>query len=423
MCLVQLGIMGSKKATVDSLRLEREAVAHKLEFIDNEAKHHAEAPLDTSTVDAYLKELDVWKTMLDDIHKQVVSLQPIDMDEQKRDYYLLLGSIRTIGQSLRGIKLSLSGSENSSKGNQGSSGSHLTNGVRLPKLELPSFCGSHLEWNTFKDSYEASIHSNAAISNVQKFTYLKSLLKKEPSRQIERLALTSTNYDIAWKELNERYDNPIKLEAAIWDNFFDHPRTDGTGNSLRALVDVINQTTRSFELMGLAINREMESVIVYQIQKKLDAENCKLWSQTIKDKKTPPLQDVREFLENRANALDLATKGSKPQKTASTHFIKGNKQQWADRKCSLGCNDKHPLFKCKKFNGMNITERREAVKTTKACFNCLTPGHGTISCKSKLKCRTCNRHHNTLLHDPSWSAGNKQKERDTSSSKEDEQTA
>lgn len=48
---------------------------------------------------------------------------------------------------------------------------------RLPKLDLPVFEGDVLEWQSFWDSYESAIHTNQSLSDVQRFTYLKSLLK------------------------------------------------------------------------------------------------------------------------------------------------------------------------------------------------------------------------------------------------------
>ena len=55
--------------------------------------------------------------------------------------------------------------------------------TRLPKLTLRTFDGDITQWLSFWDSYQAAVHSNTDLSDVQKFTYLKSLVErsaKEP---------------------------------------------------------------------------------------------------------------------------------------------------------------------------------------------------------------------------------------------------
>ena len=47
---------------------------------------------------------------------------------------------------------------------------------RLPKLSLPTFNGDILQWQTFWDSFESTIHLNVNLTDVQKFSYLKSQL-------------------------------------------------------------------------------------------------------------------------------------------------------------------------------------------------------------------------------------------------------
>ena len=48
--------------------------------------------------------------------------------------------------------------------------------AKLPKLKLPVFNGEVTEWPTFWDSYEVAVHKIAQLPNVQKFTYLRTLV-------------------------------------------------------------------------------------------------------------------------------------------------------------------------------------------------------------------------------------------------------
>ena len=68
--------------------------------------------------------------------------------------------------------------------------------------------------------------------------------------------------------------------------------------------------------------------------------------------------------------------------------------------CAL-CKDPHPLWKCEKFKEMSVVHRRNCVKETRVCFNCLGVGHRAGDCVKTFRCRTCNRKHHSLLHDES----------------------
>ena len=46
--------------------------------------------------------------------------------------------------------------------------------VRLPKLIIQPFEGDITKWTSFWDSYNSAIHTNSALSGVDKFNYLRS---------------------------------------------------------------------------------------------------------------------------------------------------------------------------------------------------------------------------------------------------------
>ncbi|XP_068749238.1 uncharacterized protein [Montipora capricornis] len=86
--------------------------------------------------------------------------------------------------------------------------------VRLPKLEAKRFNGKIEEWQEFWDCYESSIDSNTALSSVDKFTYLRSLLGGAAQKAIAGLALTMANYQVAIDLLKERFGKAIVIERA-----------------------------------------------------------------------------------------------------------------------------------------------------------------------------------------------------------------
>lgn len=50
--------------------------------------------------------------------------------------------------------------------------------AKLPKLTLRAFDGDVTKWLTFWDSYDAAIHTNRDLSDINKFTYLRTLVER-----------------------------------------------------------------------------------------------------------------------------------------------------------------------------------------------------------------------------------------------------
>ena len=80
--------------------------------------------------------------------------------------------------------------------------------------------------NRLKDTFEATVHNNESITNIEKFTYLKTYLDKSVLQAIEGFPLTNENYTEALILLNGGYGNEkyiipchmkklVKLEPVI----------------------------------------------------------------------------------------------------------------------------------------------------------------------------------------------------------------
>ena len=57
----------------------------------------------------------------------------------------------------------------------------------------------------FKESFEAGVESKEEMSKVEKFVYLRSLLRGKAEQLVNGLSLTGENYVTALKLLDERY--------------------------------------------------------------------------------------------------------------------------------------------------------------------------------------------------------------------------
>ena len=69
------------------------------------------------------------------------------------------------------------------------------------------FEGDITTWKSFWDIYESAVHNNEELSDINKFTYLRSLVGHSTKDAIEGLALTPANYGEAVAILQKRFGN------------------------------------------------------------------------------------------------------------------------------------------------------------------------------------------------------------------------
>ncbi|XP_058828361.1 uncharacterized protein LOC131688206 [Topomyia yanbarensis] len=104
-----------------------------------------------------------------------------------------------IKQSMQGLMIP-SGSSSSvvpveSTNQQGSSLSMMR--VKLPELKLPTFGGHLRDWITFRDTFKYLLSDNAQLTEIDKFTYLRTSLSGKALQEIGSIELSAANYSIA----------------------------------------------------------------------------------------------------------------------------------------------------------------------------------------------------------------------------------
>lgn len=65
---------------------------------------------------------------------------------------------------------------------------------RLPKLDLPTFDGNPLQWQTYWESFSTAVDTNPCLTGVQKLNYLRTQLQGDASRVISGYPLSDANY-------------------------------------------------------------------------------------------------------------------------------------------------------------------------------------------------------------------------------------
>ena len=135
--------------------------------------------------------------------------------------------------------------------------------IKLPKLKVKEFNGDSLEWLSFWDCFEASVHLNRTISDVSKMNYLKSLLRGEALRAISGLALTKSNYSVAIELLKNRFGQEQVQVNAHMEALLKLPPTTSDLKKMTSNYDLSENYMRGLEALG--VDRESYGALLLPV--------------------------------------------------------------------------------------------------------------------------------------------------------------
>ena len=383
---------------------------------------HAEAAL--TRIESQLKRLSKYET--DCLHSVEEILANVEEDS------LIEETLKDWGEFHSGI-LRISGraeefiAQSRAKYSSSEYSENIT-GVKLPLLQLPKFSGNVLEWSAFYDAFLASVDSHKRLSNVQKFTHLRSCLNGRAYKCIEGYAVTNDNYPKALQDLRGRFGRKRLLVNELVKSILnlDVPvKTDG--KSLRHLYDTLRNRMRSLESLGLKPdnNPSLSMVLLPIFDTKLPRELKEKWEFELtkyEDDKEINIKKFFRFLEGHVLSkeahYDMKSSSPKPRKRfgretgsripdneeyTSAQALVGS-SDFKKVKCGF-CGKNHETIKCPSALNKTPDERWQMLMKRKGaptCFNCLQPGsisHNSRTCKApRCPVDECGRKHHQLLH-------------------------
>ena len=145
--------------------------------------------------------------------------------------------------------------------------------VKLPKLSLKPFNGDITNWTTFWDSFKSAIHENSALSEIDKFNYLKSLLERSARESIAGLALTAANYREAVSILQKRFGNKQQIISRHMELLLNLEPVSSPYHlrNLRRLYDSVESHVRSLKNLDVA-SESYGSILASVLLNKLPQE-------------------------------------------------------------------------------------------------------------------------------------------------------
>ena len=289
-----------------------------------------------------------------------------------------------------------------------SSASKDGNGVRLPKLDVPTFSGDILNWQTFWEQFCVSVHDRSHLSNAEKLVYLRQAVKDGSARRtIEGLSRSGEHYQEAVECLAARYDRPRLIHQTHVRKIIETPSLkDGSGKELRRFHDTMQQHIRALKAMG---HEPPGPFLTSLLELKLDVDTTFEWQKhTQGSRDTPEYQELLDFVNLRAQASEtsLPESGRKPlkneikppRKSLGSKPIDSYATEVSVNPCVVCKTGRHPLYMCMKFKALPHDQKLSVLHEHRLCMNCLGTDHFSRECRSSNRCKKCQRPHHTVLH-------------------------
>ncbi|XP_070851469.1 uncharacterized protein [Drosophila suzukii] len=233
------------------------------------------------------------------------------------------------------------------------------------------------------------------------------------------MALTETNYSVAWNLVVKRYNNP-RLQFMYNMNalYGIEPLSKEIAVDLRNLLNLANVCISEFRRLHIAID-SCDHWSVHHLLTKLPISTTQAWEHSLGNNvEIPTFTKLEVFLHNRLVSIDLieSRKPSVPVRSSiqstnhrQTTRPSGNSTvrghsfhstlESGSIRCSL-CQQNHVLRRCPDFLAKDCFARKVIVERSKACINCLSASHSLSQCSSNRNCSQCGQRHHTLLHFP-----------------------
>ena len=245
--------------------------------------------------------------------------------------------------------------------------------LKLPIIQLKKFDGTPENWQAFLENFECAIDLNEELSEIQKMTYLRSLLEDQAAATITGLQLTGDNYKVAMKLLKDRYDNKQLLISSHMKNLLSLEKVSDIKNiePMRRVYDRIEIQVRSLENLG--IDPEMYGpLLIPVLLAKVPEELNLIISRKFNEKECWDIKLVLEAVKTEIQVREKTVFNSESSNTryqpiTAETFHTGTE---FPTKCTF-CARGHKPQNCKTV--VNLKERTKILREKRLCFICFWP--------------------------------------------------
>ncbi|XP_039289297.1 uncharacterized protein LOC120352500 [Nilaparvata lugens] len=285
----------------------------------------------------------------------------------------------------------------------------------LPQIPLPHFDGNFSKWQAFSSAFMHIIGSQEQISSTLKFFYLRQTLSGEALARVEHIDVNEKGFEVAWKLLEERYDNK-RLIATNHITAIESPPAvkRNCAQSLRAFIDFCKSHIAA--LQALELKNLTDLLYMHKMLLQLDSNTVKEWEKSVPIDSIPTIEKFWNFLESQCKVMDAVASSANNSTTIHSsnatnfaskqskvnHFQSSNQNNVKmfhnlTTNCTFCRGSNHMAYKCNELLKLQPSDRWNAVKSKNLCFNCLKPHVPNHGCSTK-SCFHCGKAHHSILH-------------------------
>ena len=268
--------------------------------------------------------------------------------------------------------------------------------VKLPKMEITKFQGTHLDWQRFWNQFEAEI-DKSSIAQISKFSYLKEMVVPKVRLTIDGLPFTTEGYERAKAILRSKYGEESEVVNAHVQNIMMLPTITNTSSSkIKGFFEKLITSVQALETMGKL--QDIKGYVRMTLDKlpgiradlvRMDDE-WKTWG-------FPQLVEaLRKWTERNPVADDGGANGGAADKQAKRDRQMNTKSKGLRQKKCVYCESaEHRSFECTQTT--DLDGRKKILSDKKLCFNCTGPSHRASECRSGGTCYSCKgKHHSSI---------------------------
>ena len=285
--------------------------------------------------------------------------------------------------------------------------------IKLPQIQLERFDGSYTKWTSFWDCFQSNIHNRDDLTDVNKLTYLKSILDGNAKERVRNLPVTDANYKKVVTILENTYADKNKI---TWDLIYtlgDVPNPSNNFNDLDSFRTVVASCLANLEVQDIDITKGSIFIVPFLFRKVPFKIRESIQIRSGKD--YPNLEEFMSALDQIITNLSSLINDKKgvahweksDNNPSRNRTIKPNQVHISDvSKNDIGnfrvgikpnatlpinpscifCNNNHASSKCKNY--ASLDDRKRRTRELGRCTNCLRKGHTNENCTTNLW--TCN---------------------------------
>lgn len=399
---------------ISILTKKREFIKAKLDkqrsFID---RYQEKADINT-IVEAEIR-LEALKPLLDEYTQFYYELIPlitkkedIEKVKEENDFFedLYYGVVATFSRIIEKTRPAAG-----RKNIKNESNDPIKSNMKLPEFQLPKFNGKHDDWPEFRDTFEAFV-GKSKLSGVEKFLYLVGSCKDGDAEAFLKVyQITEENFEIAWKDLMNRYDDKkLLVDRHLSELMKVKPITTENSNELRKLLSCFSSRVKQIEQAIPEHENLWNLIIIHLVSWRLDEKVRRAWETNLKKNEIPKWSEMLKFLEDRCRVSDQISVNTRTTNQPKPAFKPNSRiprpvttlmtSNPDTIKCKV-CEAQHYTYQCETLLNMkDVRQRISKVQEKRLCFNCLKPNHVVSECRSEKHCKECNQNHHTILHIP-----------------------